>query len=59
MSVDPHEDDPPLTHQADVYCEECGKVFTAYGDHTPATREEPAEFETDQTLCDECEEKQA
>lgn len=46
----------PLSHQAEVYCDGCGKEFTAIGKHTPATLEEPPEFETDDTLCEECKE---
>ena len=57
MSYD-YDDDVPLANQAEVYCEECNEVFIAYGTHTPATLEEPGEFNTDDTLCEECKEKQ-
>ena len=58
MSVDRYDDEAPLSHQAEVYCDECNAVFTAIGTHTPATLEEPAEFDTEDTLCEECKEKQ-
>ena len=49
----------PLADQAEVGCEECGKEFTAIGKHTSATLEEPAEFDTDDKLCEECKETKA
>ena len=52
-----YDDDAPLANQAEVTCEECGAVFTAIGTHPPATLEEPAEFDTEDTLCEECKEK--
>ena len=42
----------------EVECEECGDTFEAEGDYTPATREQPAEFDTEEKLCDFCTEQE-
>ena len=47
-------DEAPLSHQALVDCDRCGREFTAVGTHTPASLEQPSEFDTDETLCEEC-----
>ena len=45
----------PMSHFQKTECEGCGAEFWALGTPPPATREEPGDFETDETLCDECE----
>ena len=44
-----------LSHFQNIDCEKCGCEFEALGVYTPATHDSPADFETDDTLCPECE----
>tara|TARA_R100000808_G_scaffold4001_1_gene13508 strand:- start:2014 stop:2196 length:183 start_codon:yes stop_codon:yes gene_type:complete len=45
----------PLSNFQNIECEECGREFEALGVFTPASHDSPADFETDDTLCPECE----